>query len=75
MVAFAANDSKSAKQISSICLDRKKNIELMSWQQIMNLHSDSQMILIDKEQPIVSKKVFYYEDEAMKKRIIDTAPL
>jgi type IV secretion system protein VirD4 len=74
-VAFAANDSKSAKQISSVCLDRKKNIELMSWQQIMNLPSDFQMILMDKEQPIVSKKVFYYEDEAMKKKIIDTTPL
>ena len=74
-VAFAANDSKSAKQISSICLDRKKNIELMSWQQIMNLPIDSQIILMDKEHPIVSKKVFYYEDEATKKKIIDTAPL
>jgi type IV secretion system protein VirD4 len=74
-VAFAANDSKSANQISSICLDRKENVELMSWQQIMNLPSDSQIILIDKEEPIVSKKVFYYEDEAMKNKIITPTPL
>ncbi len=69
-IFFAAKSFKTANKISQICLDKSKNLELISWQEVNNLGSDSQIINRDGEQPIISKKVFYYEDEEMKKRII-----
>lgn len=69
-IFFAAKSFKTANKISQICLDKSKNLELISWQEAMNLGSDSQIIWRNHEQPIISKKVFYYEDEEMKKRII-----
>lgn len=69
-IFFAAKSVKTANKISQICLDKSKNLELISWQEAMNLASDSQIITRDREQPIISKKVFYYEDEEMKKKII-----
>lgn len=69
-VAFAPNDYKTAALISAICLDKKDNKELLSWQQIMNLSTDSQIILFDKKQPTISKKVKYYDDEKLKKKVI-----
>jgi type IV secretory pathway TraG/TraD family ATPase VirD4 len=36
----------------------------------MNLDPNSQIILIDGERPIIGGKVFYYEDEEVKKKII-----
>ncbi|MSP33800.1 MAG: type IV secretion system protein VirD4 [Rickettsiales bacterium] len=69
-IFFAAKSFKTANKISQICLDKSKNLELISWQEAMNLAPDSQIITRDHEQPIISKKVFYYEDEEMKKKII-----
>ena len=69
-IFFAAKSFKTANKISQICLDKSKNVELLSWQEVNNLGSDSQIINRDGEQPIISKKVFYYKDEEMKKRII-----
>jgi len=69
-IFFAAKSFKTANKISQICLDKSKNTLLLSWQEAMNLDSNSQIILRDGEQPIISKKVFYYEDEEIKKRII-----
>jgi type IV secretion system protein VirD4 len=69
-IFFAAKSVKTANKISQICLDKSKNLELISWQEAMNLTSNSQIITRDREQPIISKKVFYYEDEEAKKKII-----
>jgi len=69
-IFFAAKSFKTANKISRICLDKSKNLELISWQEIINLIPDSQIIARDGEEPIISKKVFYYEDEEMKKKII-----
>ncbi|WP_425363001.1 type IV secretory system conjugative DNA transfer family protein [Candidatus Tisiphia endosymbiont of Hybos culiciformis] len=69
-IAFRANDYKTANLISELCQDREKNTELLSREQVMNLPVDSQVILMGKEQPVISKKVFYYDDEKMKKKII-----
>ena len=69
-IFFATKSFKTANKISQICLDKSKNLELISWQEAMNLAPDSQIILRDGKQPILSKKVFYYEDEEMKKKII-----
>ncbi len=62
-VAFAPNDYKTADYLSRICLDE-------SLRQTINLPSDSQIILMDKGRPIISKKVFYYKDAEMKKKIM-----
>jgi len=69
-IAFSANDYKTAHIISQISIDQVKKTELMSWQEIISLSSDLQIILRDKEQPIISKKILYYEDVEMKKRIV-----
>jgi type IV secretion system protein VirD4 len=69
-IFFAAKSFKTANKISQICQGKSKNLELISWQEIINLVPDSQIIAKDGEQPIISKKVFYYEDEEMKKKII-----
>lgn len=69
-IFFAAKSFKTANKISQICQGKSKNTPILSWQEVNNLGSDLQIIAIDGEQPIISKKVFYYEDEEMKKRII-----
>ncbi len=68
-IFFAAKSFKTANKISQTCLDKSKNVELLSWQEVAGLAPDLQIIAIDGEQPIISKKVFYYEDEEVKKRI------
>ena len=68
-IFFGASDFKTAKHISYLCLDKKENKETMSWQEIMNLSQGLQIILMEKEQPLVLKKMKYYEDEVLKKRI------
>ena len=69
-IFFASKSFKTANKISKICLDKVKNLEILSWQEINNLGLDLQIIARDGEQPIISKKVFYYEDEEMKNRIL-----
>ena len=69
-IFFASKSFKTANKISQICLDKVKNLEILSWQEINNLGLDLQIIARDGEQPIISKKVFYYEDEEMKNRIL-----
>jgi len=69
-IFFAAKNFRTANKISQTCLDKSKNPSLLSWQEVLGLAPDLQIIAIDGEQPIISKKVFYYEDEEIKKRII-----
>jgi type IV secretion system protein VirD4 len=70
-VFFAPNDPKTAEVMSSLCIDKNKGKEILSWQQIMSLPVDSQVVLLDKEQPIISKKIKYFNNEKLKSRIID----
>ena len=69
-IFFAAKSFKTANKISQICLDKSKNVELLSSQEVVKLAPDLQIITIDGEPPIISKKVFYYEDEGIKNRIL-----
>jgi type IV secretion system protein VirD4 len=69
-IFFAAKSFKTANKISQICLDKSKNVELLSSQEVVKLAPDLQIITIDGEPPIISKKVFYYEDEEIKNRIL-----
>ncbi len=68
-IFFGANDFKTAKHISYLCLDKKENKEIMPWQEIMNLPQDLQIVLTEKDQLLILKKMKYHEDEALKKRI------
>lgn len=70
-VFFAAGDHKTAKFISSLCIDTNEGKELFSWQQIISLPGDSQIVLLDKEQPVISKKIKYFDDKELKSRITD----
>lgn len=69
-VFFTATDPKTAQYISSLCLNKNNNVALISWQEIMNLPQDLQIILCNKEQPVICKKIKYYEDNTLKSRII-----
>jgi type IV secretion system protein VirD4 len=75
-IFFGANDFKTAKHISYLCpdksLDKKENKEIMSWQEIMNLPQDLQIVLAEKEQPLIIKKMKYYENDELKKRIANS---
>jgi len=68
-IFFGANDFKTPKHISYLCLDKKENKEIMPWQEIMNLPQDLQIVLTEKDQLLILKKMKYHEDEALKKRI------
>ena len=70
-VFFAANDHKTAEYISSLCIDTNEGKELFSWQQIRSLPRDSQIVLLDKEQPVTLKKIKYFDEKDLKSRITD----
>ncbi|MCF8462309.1 MAG: type IV secretory system conjugative DNA transfer family protein [Rickettsiaceae bacterium] len=74
-VFFAANDHRTAGVISSLCIDKNEEKELFSWQQIMSLPTDSQVVLLDKEQPVILQKSKYFDDEELKSRVIDTVKI
>lgn len=74
-VFFAANDHKTAEHISSLCIDKNEGKKFLSWQQIMSLMEDSQIVLLDKEQPIVSKKIKYYNDKELESRVMNPAKI
>lgn len=69
-VFFSANDFKTAKHISSLCIDKKEHREFMNWQEIINLPQDTQIVLMNNEQPLVLKKMRYHEDEEIKKELL-----
>jgi type IV secretion system protein VirD4 len=70
-VFFAANDHRTAQVMSSFCIDIKEGKELLSWQQIMTLPIDAQIVLLDKKQPILLKKIKYFDDKELKSRVIE----
>lgn len=65
-VFFVATDHKTAGGISSLCIYKNEEKELLSWQQIMSLPLDSQVILLDKEQPVILKKIKYFDYKELK---------
>jgi type IV secretion system protein VirD4 len=55
-VIFTPNNFKTSDALSKICIDKKKNKELFSWQEMMNFPIDCQIILMQKNEPIICKK-------------------
>ena len=70
-VFFAANDRRTAEAISSLCIDKNEGKELLSWQQIISLPRDSQVVLLDKELPVILKKIKYFDDKELNSKVID----
>lgn len=68
-IFFASNDYKTVKYVPSLCVDKNENKDSISCRHGINLPQDSQIILLGKEQPIICKKIKYYEDEELKKKI------
>ncbi|MBL3284429.1 Type IV secretion system component VirD4-like protein [Rickettsiales endosymbiont of Paramecium tredecaurelia] len=69
-VFFAPHDRETAQYISSLCIDHTEPRELLSWQQIMALPQDEQIVLADQQPLIISKKTKYYDNKELEARII-----
>lgn len=67
-IFFAGTTPKTSYKISQFFQDRKNNVELMTWQQVMNLPSDQQ-ILIHLEKSALAGKFYYYNEEEFKGKI------
>ena len=61
--------------LTKLCIDRIEKHELLSWQQMLSLPRDEQLILEEYEQPIHSKKVIYFKDLAFNKKIMNPHPV
>lgn len=74
-IIFAPNNYHSAKYLSQICLDTKNNNLLQSPEALMNLDSNSQIIIQGKNQPLIVKKLKYFDDVNLEARVIKPAAL
>lgn len=74
-VAFTANNIDTANFISNLSVDRVKKEVSMSWEAVMSMGSDKQIIITDNEQPIVSKKLRYHDFPEFKDKVIEPAKL
>lgn len=66
-IFYGGATPKTAHKISQYFQDRKNNIEFLTWQQVMNLQSD-QEILIHLERSALASKFYYFNEEEFKKK-------
>lgn len=74
-VAFTANNIDTANFISNLSIDRVKKEVSISWQTVMSIGLDEQIIITDNEQPIISKKLRYHDFPEFKDKVIEPAKL
>ncbi len=74
-IVFTTNDVATASIVSELSVDQLKNEYVFSSAEIMNLLPDEQIILMDDNQPIKSKKFIYYNDPIFTTRIIPPAKI
>lgn len=74
-VAFTANNIDTAHFVSNLSVDRVKKEVSISWQDVMSIGVDEQIVITDNEQPIISKKLRYYDFTEFKDRIIESVKL
>lgn len=74
-VAFTAKDTDTANFISNLSIDKVKKEVSISWQAVMSIHQDRQIIITDNEQPVISNKLRYYDVPKFKDRVIEPAKL
>ncbi len=70
-IAFTPNNYETANFISNLSVDKIKKEISLSWQDVMSIPSDHQIILADNQQPMISKKLFYYNKPEFKDKMID----
>lgn len=74
-VAFTANNIDTANFISTLSVDRVKKEVSISWQTVMSIGLDQQIIITDNEQPVISRKLRYYDFSEFKDKVIESAKL
>ena len=74
-VAFTANNIDTAHFVSNLSVDRVKKEVSISWQTVMSIALDKQIIITDNEQPIISNKLRYHDFPEFKDRVIEPAKL
>jgi len=74
-VAFTANNIDTANFISNLSIDRVKKEISISWQTVMSLGLDEQIIITNNEQPIISKKLRYHDFSEFKDKVIEPVKL
>ena len=74
-VAFTANNIDTANFISNLSIDRVKKEVTISWQTVMSIGLDKQIIITDNEQPIILKKLRYHDFPEFKDRVIEPVKL
>ena len=67
-IFYSAKSTKSAQKISQICINDFNKTALLSWQEILTL-DDNQQILLEGKTAKISNKFFYYQDDELKARI------
>lgn len=70
-IAFTSNSYETANFISNLSVDMVKKEVAISWQAAMSLSETDQIMIIDNNQPIVSKKLRYYDFPEFKDRMIE----
>ena len=64
-VTFATSGYETANMISGLCAGN------ISWQEVMSLPRDEQILLADYEKHVISKKLRYYDRQELKERVVD----
>ncbi len=74
-VSFTANNIDTAHFVSNLSVDKVKKEVSISWQTVMSIGLDKQIIITDNEQPIISKKLRYHDFPEFKDKVIEHAKL
>ena len=67
-IVFAPNDYNTADVLSLICIDHKTQEGFYTPEELIAIPHDSQVLIIDHQDPLLFKKEYYYENEELKKR-------
>jgi type IV secretion system protein VirD4 len=74
-VVFTPNSDETAKIISNLSIDKVNKKIAMSWEEIMSIPLDQQIILEDNKSPIILQKIGYYSIPEFKDKIMDPVKL
>ena len=70
-IAFTPNNYDTANFISNLSVNRAKEEVLISWQAAMSIGHTEQIMIIDNHQPMICKKLHYYDFPEFKDRVIE----
>jgi type IV secretion system protein VirD4 len=70
-VAFGTSDFDTANYISNLCVDHVKHQVSMSWQEVMSLTNEKQILLGATDAALICKKLHYYDVKELKDRVME----